>query len=106
MIENMNVRADSIDPIMEYVNRLSNDVITITPCITELQVLTKINNSIPIIARSDNFEILHIFDNGKHIEKPDQNIISKYDPAKCINIKFSFLGASHIPDNIDVLYYK
>ena len=102
----MGNRINSIDPIMEYVNRLSNEVDTMSIGVTELLILSKINHTIPIIVRSDNFDVLHIYDNSEHIENPSNTVVEKYDMGSCINIKFNFVGNRNVPDFIDVVYYK
>ena len=106
MYTHMGNRINSIDPIMEYVNRLSNEVDTMGIGVTELLILSKINHTIPIIVRSDNFDVLHIYDNAKHIENPDNTVVEKYDMGSCINIKFNFVGNRNVPDFIDAVYYK
>jgi hypothetical protein len=105
MINNMNSRTDSPDPIIDFINRLSNEVNTISTCVTELIVLSKLNYTIPIVIRSDTLQVVQIFDNGVHYDKPNETIINKYDMKKTINIKFEFIGNSRIPDIIDVIYY-
>jgi len=106
MMTHMGNRINSIDPIMEYVNRLSNEVDTMSIGVTELLILSKINHTIPIIVRSDNFDVLHIYDNSEHIENPSNTVVEKYDMGSCINIKFNFVGNRNVPDFIDAVYYK
>ena len=106
MIEGMGIRIATIDPIKEFIIRLSNDVITTSNGIAEFMVLSKINNEIPIIIRNDTNKIIHIFDSGNHHSNPNQAVISKYDVKKCINLKYEYVGNSSIPDVIEVIYYK
>lgn len=106
MINGMSVRKSSNDPVREFINRLSNDVITTSNGITELMVLTKINNDIPVIIRNDTDKVTHIFDAGMHRENPDTTIVSKYNMYKCINLKFEYVGNSSVPDIVETIYYK
>ena len=69
-------------------------------------VITKINNDIPVIIRNDIDKIIHIFDKGKHTENPNSATISKYDPKKCVNLRYEYVGNSSVPDAIGVIYYK
>lgn len=94
------------DPIREYINRLSNDVITTSNGVIELIILSKINNDIPIIIRNDVDKIIHIFYSGHHYENPDTKTIVQYDPHKSINLKYEYVGNSSVPDVIEVIYYK
>lgn len=106
MIDGMGIRRSSNDPVREFINRLSNDVMTTSNGITELMVLTKINNDIPVIIRNDTDKVIHIFDAGTHVENPDTTTVSTYDPFKCINLKFEYVGNSSVPDIVEVIYYK
>ncbi|VBB18004.1 early transcription factor VETF large subunit [Yasminevirus sp. GU-2018] len=106
MINNMGVRKASADPVREFINRLSNDVVTTSNGITELMVVTKINNDIPVIIRNDTDKVIHIFDAGRHTENPDSATIAKYDPKKCVNLRYEYVGNSSVPDIIEVVYYK
>jgi hypothetical protein len=106
MIDNMGSSTGSRNPVLEFVNKLSNDVMTINTGITELLVLSKINHTVPVVVRSDTYQVVHIFDNGKHIGSPTDVELKKYDFTQSINIKFEYIGNSTTPDFIDVIYHK
>jgi hypothetical protein len=106
MINGTGSRKFSTDPIKDYIIRIANDIVTTSNGITELLVLTKINNDLPIIIRNDVDKIIYIFDNGKYFENPPQNIITGYDMTKCINLRYDYSGTSTVPDVIEVIYYK
>ena len=106
MLSGMRVLKASDDPIREFINRVANDVVTTSNGYTELLILTKFNDDIPVIIRNDSDKVIAIFDAGKYTENPDQTIVSKYDVYKCINIKFEYVGNSSVPDTIEVIYYK
>lgn len=106
MIDNMGVRKASQDRVREFINRLSNDVVTTSNGITELSVLTKINSDIPIIIRNDTDTVIHILDAGKHYEKPDLKQVKDYKMKDCINMKYEYVGNSSVPDIIEIIYYK
>ena len=106
MINEMGINRSSSDPIREFINRLSNDVLTISNGVTELTALSKINDDMTVVVRNDSNVIMHIFNSGTHEKDPDNSIISKYDMKKCINLKFEYVGNSTVPDAIEVIYYK
>jgi hypothetical protein len=106
LIKHMGISRSSKDPIVEFIIRLSNDVFTSSNGIAELIVLTKINNDIPIIIRNDSEIIIHILDSGIHTENPNKTIVAKYNPVKCININYEYIGNSSVPDIIETVYYK
>jgi hypothetical protein len=106
MLDGMGNRSSSADPVREFINRLSNEVITTSNGITELMVLTKINNDVPVIIRNDTDKVTHIFDAGNYYENPDPKTTATYDPRKCINIKYEYVGNSSVPDIIEAVYYK
>jgi hypothetical protein len=106
MIDEMGVTRSSDNQVREFINRLSNDEKTTSNGVTELLVLTKINNDIPVIIRNDTDKVIHIFASGTHIENPDTTTVSSYDPLKCINLKFEYVGNASVPDIIEVVYYK
>ena len=96
----------SPNPINQYINRLSKETINVSNGIPELFVLSKIIKNLPIIIRNDTEKITHIIDNGVITKNPTSSVISKYDPKKCVNIRFDFITSSDIPNNIIVIYYK
>ena len=106
MIENMESRTDTRNPVLDFVNRLSNEVSTIGTGVTELLVLSKVNHLVPIVVRSDAYKVMHIFENGRHIQNPSDDVLTEYDFTKTINIKFEYIGNSTSPDIIDVIYHK
>jgi hypothetical protein len=106
MLENMGSRGESQTQILDFVNRLSNEIETISTGVTELLVLSKVNHTVPIIVRTDTYKVMHIFENGRHIFEPSDEVQAKYDFTKTINIKFEYVGNSMSPDIIDVVYHK
>ncbi len=98
--------------LIDFVTKLSSDTHTLTNCVIELFVINKIQH-IPIVVYNDDNEIVYIFDNGliynKNINKPTQTMTNKYGQDKKnekINIRFSFISGSTVPDEIEVIYYK
>lgn len=106
IINGMDVRKSSKDPIREYINRLSQEIVTLSKGIAELIILSKINNDIAIIIRNESNKITDIMDSGKHIKNPTSESIHAYDFKKCINFKYEYVANSTIPDIIEVIYYK
>jgi aspartate carbamoyltransferase regulatory subunit len=99
-----------IDDNRKYINKFISKIITepktTTNGLIEYTVLSKINNSIPIIIRGKLNNILYIYDNGTRITNPSSSISQKYDLKKSINIRFQYNGNTSVPDIIDVIYYK
>ena len=102
--------------IMEFINRISKDIITNTNGIVEYYILNKIYN-IPIIIYDKYNTILYIIDNGivydKFKNKNNINKDAKYNKYKdqnnlknYINIKYSTISLNNFPISIDVIYYK
>ena len=100
--------------INEFVIKLGSDVNTLTNCIIELYVFSKISllKDIPIIIYNDDNDILYIFDNGLVYDKHNdtQDKYKKYTKINikqhAINMRFGFIGDSNIPNDIEVIYYK
>lgn len=98
------------DIISYLINKISTDIITSTNGVIEYHVLSKMYE-IPILVYDDHNNIIYIFDNGiifdrkknnKHHEKYNDNETLR----NAINIKFSFIGESKIPTDIEVIYFK
>ncbi len=130
LIDYIDSRKNSKYIISDFVIRLGNDVYTSTNCIVELYILNKIQK-IPIVVYNDDNQIMYIFDDGiiyninnsKSIPKKSEKYLlmtnsnkshdtlskKKYvtdDPRYVINLRFSFITNSLVPDEIEVLYYK
>ncbi|CAH6421508.1 VETF early transcription factor large subunit [uncultured virus] len=97
--------------IRNLVNKLMGDISITTNGIIEYHILSK-NYNITIIVYDDNNNILYIFDNGLIYDhnKKNNKIDNKYNNSEllrnCIHIKFTLMGNSDIPIDIEVLYYK
>lgn len=113
MIKYMDIKKSSYDTVHDFTVKLAKDIPTLTNCIVELSVLSKLNK-IPIVVYDDNANIVYIFDNmlqyDVHVHKElsaDQKKYLKHDDHKdVINLKFSLISNKKIPDNIDVLFFK
>jgi len=109
LIKFMDIKKTVKNPLQEFIIKLAQDIPTLTNCIIELYVLSKINH-IPIVVLIDD-NIKYIFDNGllynANDQKSNKNIIQKYKARKdVINITFNYITNQKIPDDINVIYYK
>jgi len=92
----------SIDEIYLYINKINKISNIMTNCITELYVLNIIKK-IPIVVFNDVNNIIYVFDEDIITD----NFEDKYKQNKdFINIKFTFLITTNIPNHIDVLMFK
>lgn len=89
----------SKNPINEFIYKLSNDTMTYSNGLTELLILSQIND-IPIIIKN-NDKIIYVIDNGKIHKKND-----KIDLKKSIVLQYEYIGNMSVPDNINVVYHK
>jgi hypothetical protein len=113
MIKYMDIKKSSYDTVHDFTVKLAKDIPTLTNCIVELSVLSKLNK-IPIVVYDDNANVVYIFDNmlqyDVNVDKEltaDQKKFLKHDDQKdVINLKFSLISNKKIPDNIDVLFFK
>lgn len=105
----MQIKKSSKSPLEEFIIKIAQDIPTLTNCIVELYVLSKIN-LIPIVVYDDDNNIKYVFDEGIKYnvsEQPNKTNINSYKSDKnIINLKFSFITNQSIPDDIDVIYYK
>jgi hypothetical protein len=105
----MQIKKSSKNPIDEFIIKIAQDIPTLTNCIVELFVLSKIN-LIPIVIYDDDNNVKYIFDEGIKYninENTNKTIINKYKSRKdVISLKFSLMTNQSIPDDIDVIYYK
>ena len=105
--------------INDFIIKLGNDVYTLTNCIVELHVLSKIQPSIPIFVIDDDSRMLYVFDKGLVYNLKDNNnntasfLDKKYDIYRSssmkkngITFRFSFISNDKIPDEIEIIYYK
>ena len=91
---------------------MAKDVQIMTNCVIELHILSKVN-SLPIVIYDDYTNPIYIFDKGlvyDHArDKTIPTVYVKYtkdDQKNVINLKFSFLANSKIPDEIETMYFK
>ena len=101
--------------IVDFINKISKDIITNTNGIVEYYVLNKIYN-VPIIIYDKYNTILYIIDDGVIYDKFINNSQindKKFDKYKdlnnlknFINIRFSSLSMSNIPISIEIAYFK
>jgi hypothetical protein len=97
--------------IDDFTIKLGNDVYTLTNCIIELHVLSKIQKDIPIIVLNDDSKIQYIFSEGLVYDLHDKTTnlknIDEYKNNKySITLRFSFISSGNIPDEIEIIYYK
>ena len=102
--------------IDDFIIKLGNDIHTLTNCIIELHVLSKIQQ-IPIFVYDDDSRIVYIFDNGIIYNINEDGVKglmdSKYKKYQSIefkknsiNLRFSFISNDKIPDEIETIYHK
>lgn len=107
----MDRKRSSKDPINDFVIKLGSDVYTLTNCIVELYALNKLQR-IPIVIYDDNNRIIYIFDGDLKYHYKDNVSMTKLEiedfikKNKSIQIRFSFITHSSIPDEIEVIYNK
>ena len=106
------------DIINDFIIKLGNDVYTLTNCIVELHVLSKIQPDIVIYVIDDDSRVLYVFDKGLVYNMKDTNdpalfLNKKYDiyrnpstKKNGITFRFSFISNDKIPDEIEIIYYK
>lgn len=97
--------------VLEFTTKLSMDVHTLTNCIVELFVLSKLNDTI-IYVNDENYNIIYafhpvygiVFDHKKQKQPFD---ISKYHNfKKIINIRFHYISKNIFPDKMEAMYPK
>lgn len=97
--------------VVDFATKLSMDVYTLTNCIVELYVLSKINQTI-IYINDDNYNIIYafhpthgvVYDYKKNKQPFD---IGKYSTfKKIINLRFHYMSKNISPDKIEVMYPK
>ena len=97
--------------VIEFVTKLSMDVYTLTNCLIELYVMSKLNDTI-IYVNNENYDIIYAFHpfqgfiyDYKKIKKEFD--ISKYQNfKKVINLRFHYFSKNTSPDKIEVMYPK
>ena len=97
--------------ILEFVIKLSVDVVTLTNCIIELYIMSKIYNTI-IYVNNDNYNIIYVFhpkegliyDYKKNKEQFNQN--DYINNKNYINIRFHYISKNIYPDKVEVMYPK
>jgi hypothetical protein len=105
MKDSMGVKLGAKDPVKEYIKRLAHDEKNITNGITEFLILTKVIDY-PVIIRNDIDDVLMIFNKGVLYDKPNRDIVKKYDLKQSITLRYQYIGSTSIPDRIEILYYK
>ncbi len=97
--------------VLDFATKLSTDIYTLTNCIVELYILSKLYDTI-IYVNDDNYNIIYaihptngvIFDHKKDKKQID---ISKYQNfKKIINLRFHYFSKNPAPDRIEVMYPK
>jgi hypothetical protein len=97
--------------VIEFTTKLSMDVQTLTNCLVELFVMSKINETI-IYVNDENYNIIYafhpidgfVYDHKKQKQPFD---ISPYNNfKKIINIRFHYISKNISPDKIEVMYPK
>ncbi|MCZ6910852.1 MAG: hypothetical protein O7C56_08165, partial [Rickettsia endosymbiont of Ixodes persulcatus] len=76
LLQYMDQRRSSKDPIHDYIIKLGTDVYTLTNCIVELYSLNKLQR-IPIIVYDDNNTVIYIFDGGLKYHSIDNKSMTK-----------------------------
>lgn len=94
-----------------FVIKLSQEIGTVTNCIVELFVLSKIYETI-VFVHNKNYELIMVFHPSDGYIYRNNDIIDaidvqKYDSyKKTVHIKFNYGTNSNIPERIEVLYKK
>ncbi|AYV85120.1 MAG: hypothetical protein Satyrvirus4_17 [Satyrvirus sp.] len=97
--------------ITEFATKLSTDIYTLTNCLIELYVLSRINETV-IYVNDENYNIiyaLHPTDGFVYDHKKDKKNFdtSKYQKIKKnINLRFHYISKNIFPDKIEVMYPK
>ncbi|AYV84232.1 MAG: early transcription factor VETF large subunit [Hyperionvirus sp.] len=113
LIQYMDHKRSSKDPINDFIIKIGTDVNTLTNCIIELYALNKIQH-IPILVYDENNVVIYILDNGLKYHFRDNKSMTKTEISdfakdnEVLQIRFSFVGRgqSMIPDEIEVLYNR
>jgi hypothetical protein len=113
LVKYMNIKRTSKDHVHDFIIKMAKDIPTLTNCIVELYVLSKIN-SIPIVVYNDDNNVKYIFDDGllyNSLETPKlPKEMFKYSDPKMrkhyINLRFMLISNNRIPDDIETIYYK
>ena len=99
------------DKILEFATRLSTDVYTLTNCLVELYVLSKLYQMI-IYVNDDNYNVIYAFHPSKGIvydykENTKPFDVSKYANIKqIINLRFHYISKNIFPSRIEVMNQK
>jgi hypothetical protein len=113
VLQYMDIKKSSKDSIKDFTIKLARDVPTLTNCIVELYILSKINKT-PVVVYDDNLTPIYIFDDEFKYDArttpklPDdlKHYVSVKERKQMINLRFAFVSNNKIPDLIDVLYFK
>ena len=97
--------------VIDFTTKLSMDVQTLTNCLVELFIMSKINETI-IYVNDENYNIIYAFHptlgflyNYKKQKQPFD--ISAYQNfKKVINLRFHYISKNISPDKIEVMYPK
>ena len=92
--------------ITDFISDYLNDSETISNCLIELYVLSKLYD-IPIIVYNDERTIIYIFDNGflYNYKKNNKNK-NNTNKKKSINIGLNFGNKELVPESIDIIYFQ
>ena len=97
--------------LVEFATKLSVDVYTLTNCLVELYVMSRINETI-IYVNNENYDIIYAFHPSQGFiydyKKSKQPFdISKYHNFKKVtNLRFHYISKNISPDKIEVMYPK
>ncbi|XWV24865.1 putative early transcription factor [Tupanvirus deep ocean] len=97
--------------VIEFTTKLSMDVQTLTNCIVELYILSKINETI-IYVNDENYSIIYAFHPNNGLvydfrkQKQTFDISVHKNFKKVINLRFHYISKNISPDKIEVMYPK
>jgi hypothetical protein len=108
----LEIKKTSKNSVSEFIIKLAKDVPVMTNCVIELHVLSKINR-IPIVIYNDQNIPVYIFEKGVVYDRTiDSKIPEMYvkhikgENKNAINLRFSYLTNTKIPENAEVMYFK
>ncbi len=97
--------------VIDFAVKLSIDVQTLTNCLIELYVMSKINETI-VYVNDENYNIIYAFHPNQgiiydHKKQKKQFDISTYrNFKKIVNIRFHYISKNISPDKIEAMYPK
>lgn len=112
MWQYLEIKRSSKDPVADFIIKLATDIPVMTNCVIELHVLSKINR-IPIVVYNDQNVPIYIFEKGLVYDGfttsklPDEYVkYVKTENKNVINLRFTYMTNTKIPEDAEVMYFK